>query len=251
LVLVHGLNGGYLKTWTCTTPESSVVWPVDLLPKLQPRTRVLSFGYSGDIYENDSVAGIRDNARSLLSYLKSRRRSDPDRPITFVAHCLGGLIVKQASYFDAMCFADNEDEYSSIASATNSIMFFGTPHFGANKNDWLSIANAFAPLAEAKTNETPGRPSRLVEMITRSSRDLAEISEDFCQIAPNFVIRTFYETLPWKDTGKTVVAKMDAHMYIDNEVPVLVPADHLGMCQFDDDEDATFQLLCEVVSGAV
>ena len=125
-----------MKTWTCTTGRSDVVWPKDLLPEVQPRTRVLSFGYSGDIYENPSTFGIRDIARSLLSSLKLRRHSDRNRPIVFLAHCLGGLVAKQASPAcsqfktmspadqllpQALCFANNEDEYCSIAKATHSV----------------------------------------------------------------------------------------------------------------------------------
>lgn len=53
------------------------------------------------MYRNNSVASIRDNARSLLSYLELERRPARRRdsiPIVFVAHCLGGLIVKQVSF---------------------------------------------------------------------------------------------------------------------------------------------------------
>jgi hypothetical protein len=60
--------------------------------------RVLSFGYNGDMYRSNSAARIRDNALSLLSFLSvKRRRAGSERPIVFVAHCLGGLIVKQVS----------------------------------------------------------------------------------------------------------------------------------------------------------
>ena len=100
LVLVHGLDGDPVETWTYTTsgagPKLRVVWPETLLPKILPGVRVMSFGYNGDMYRNNSVAGIRGNAGALLSQLRSlRRNADPNRPIVFVAHCLGGLIVKQ------------------------------------------------------------------------------------------------------------------------------------------------------------
>ncbi|KAI8623278.1 hypothetical protein F5Y19DRAFT_390190 [Xylariaceae sp. FL1651] len=247
LVLVHGLNGGYTNTWTCTTGGSDVVWPKDLLPKVQPRTRVLSFGYSGDIYENPSTSGIRDIARSLLSSLKLRRHSDGNGPIVFLAHCLGGLIVKQA-----LSFANNEDEYYSIAKATHSVLFFGTPHFGADERKWLSIASAFSPLAK-ETDKATGnsKPSILVEMITRGARDLAEISEDFCQRSSHYKIKTFYEELPLKGAKKVIVDRMDTHMFIDNEISKGVHADHLGIVQFEDENDETFLHVCQYISEAV
>ena len=102
VVLVHGLDGDPVETWehitAGTKSQRRTVWPEDLLPKILPRVRVLSFGYNGDMYRSNSVAGIRGNAGALLSHLKSHRYGvDQTRPIVFVAHCLGGLIVKQAS----------------------------------------------------------------------------------------------------------------------------------------------------------
>ncbi len=99
LVLVHGLGGDPIDTWTCKTVSPSVFWPRDLLSKKQPRTRVLSFGYSASIYENTSIATIRDNARAMLDHLSCLRdEGGEDRPIVFLGHCLGGLIVEQVSH---------------------------------------------------------------------------------------------------------------------------------------------------------
>jgi triacylglycerol esterase/lipase EstA (alpha/beta hydrolase family) len=98
LVLIHGLDGNRIRTWT--HQQSKVFWPKDLLPKKQPQTRVMTFGYSADIYQNNSIAGIRDIARALLARLIDEREDlDEARPIVFLAHSLGGLIVKQASRF--------------------------------------------------------------------------------------------------------------------------------------------------------
>jgi hypothetical protein len=116
-VLIHGLNGHLTKTYT--HPKTKVLWPKTLLPKRQPQTRVLSFGYSADIYHNSSIAGIRGNARSLLNMLFDYREDQRDsgRPIVFLAHSLGGLVVKQA-----LVFAQRETQYSSIAGATRGIV---------------------------------------------------------------------------------------------------------------------------------
>lgn len=94
LVLVDGLDGDPVQTWTHKATD--VCWPKDLMPAVRPRTIVLSFGYNGDMYRNNSVLGIRDNARWLLSALCDHRSDMATlRPVIFVGHCLGGLIVKQ------------------------------------------------------------------------------------------------------------------------------------------------------------
>ncbi|KAK3317793.1 hypothetical protein B0T19DRAFT_488965 [Cercophora scortea] len=249
LVLVHGLNGDPIGSWTRTfktedpdEPTISTCWPRDLLPTVLPRTRVLTLGYNGDIYLNQSTAGIRGNAESLLAQLKLRRR-DPSRPIVLLGHCLGGLIVKQA-----LRFANDRPEYKAIAAATHSILLFGTPHFGTDKNRWLSIANNLA-LMKVRQHES-NEPSALVKAITRNSRDLAEISEDFCQIAPKYIIKSYYETRTWQKTNQQIVDKMSSLMFIDAEIAEAVDADHVAMCKFEDEDDATFLSVCAAIEAA-
>lgn len=99
LVLVHGFGGDFIDTWTYKDVERSVFWPKDLLlsEQKQPRTRILSFGYdAGELV----VASIRVYARTMLGFLKDQREGIESRPIVFLGHCLGGLIVKQVSSVD-------------------------------------------------------------------------------------------------------------------------------------------------------
>ncbi|KAH6641323.1 hypothetical protein F5144DRAFT_454816, partial [Chaetomium tenue] len=95
IVFVHGLNGHYIHTWE----ESSVCWPRDLLPSRIKNVRVLSFSYDADIYNSASVGRIRDHGLNLLTHLIAKRpqtgREKFTRPIVFVAHSLGGLLVKE------------------------------------------------------------------------------------------------------------------------------------------------------------
>lgn len=100
LVLLHGFGGDFIDTWTSKEVEPSVFWPKDLLlsgkkpADKQPRTRTLSFGYdAGELV----VASIRVYARTMLGFLKDQREGIESRPIVFLGHCLGGLIVKQVS----------------------------------------------------------------------------------------------------------------------------------------------------------
>lgn len=91
IVFVHGLRGHATKTWTV----SDVCWPRDLLPKQVPSARVLTFGYS-PLLEEATPLSMSDLSKSLLGSLSINRRHDKaaTRPLIFVAHSLGGVLVK-------------------------------------------------------------------------------------------------------------------------------------------------------------
>ncbi|KAK4450538.1 hypothetical protein QBC34DRAFT_484415 [Podospora aff. communis PSN243] len=231
VILVHGVNGDPVTTWEYKPTGDkradqdckSKVWPRDLLPEVFPKARVLSFGYNGDMYRNDSVAGIRDLGRSLLSYLTTKRQGiDPDRPIIFVAHCLGGLIVKQ--------------------------FFFGTPHNGTNKDKWNHIANAYSPMDKSSMW---GRRSRLVKSLKRNSQGLADLVDKFRHVAERYRIVSFYEMKKMKGANACIVDKAGARLEIANEKLEGVDADHVGMCRFERAEDMTFQVVCRHIREVV
>lgn len=98
IVAVHGLNPLNTEfhaehTWTA----DGKLWLRDFLPKDLPNARVLLFGYNSNVAFETSIAGVREQALNLLNRLKLKRGDAVDRPIIFVAHSLGGIVVKRVS----------------------------------------------------------------------------------------------------------------------------------------------------------
>lgn len=115
IIFVHGLGGSSVSTWT-RDGDDATFWPERFLPS-EPafsRTRIMSFGYTAFFLSTNSSGkiNIMDFARSLLANLKNRaelgigqasvsaiQRMDVTDlrkvPIIFVAHSLGGLVVKK------------------------------------------------------------------------------------------------------------------------------------------------------------
>jgi hypothetical protein len=58
---------------------------------------VITFGYNADAVFGNTMASIVDHAKELLSSLIDKREEDGEsqRPIIFIAHSLGGIVVKQ------------------------------------------------------------------------------------------------------------------------------------------------------------
>ena len=95
IVVVHGLNptADLNYAWKTWTTEDGVCWLThpNLLPKVLPRARILLYSYNSKLCMNHRFL---DQARDLLDRLHGSRLEDPRRPLLFIAHSLGGLVVK-------------------------------------------------------------------------------------------------------------------------------------------------------------
>lgn len=61
----------------------------------RPMARVMTYGYESILAGSQNTQNIEDLATSFLTSLRSLVTGRTSRPIIFVAHSLGGLIVKQ------------------------------------------------------------------------------------------------------------------------------------------------------------
>lgn len=136
IVAVHGLNPTNTEfhaeaTWT----DGDKLWLKDFLPAQLPNARILLFGYNSNVAFETSISGVRENAVNLLNRLVNKRANTEERPIIFVAHSLGGIVVKRA-----LVEATLDDSYKRICDATFGIAFFSTPHHGSNLGNLGDIA---------------------------------------------------------------------------------------------------------------
>ncbi|KAI0970860.1 hypothetical protein F4678DRAFT_106078 [Xylaria arbuscula] len=235
LVLVHGFGGDYIDTWTFEQGDSRVFWPEHLLlaESGQPKTRILSFGYdTGQLV----VTSIRGYARSMLSFLDDQREGIKSRPVVFLGHCLGGLIVKQA-----MRFAEIDPLRNSIISATKSIMFFGTPHGGGKRKDWRKLATRYKAL---------GPECKMIDVLGKHTNDLTDLDEDFCRLQDRFTIINFLEQGKMPGANRLIVDATSAAKFPGAEV-IDVDGDHITMCQFKDAHNNAFIKVCRIIRDAV
>jgi pimeloyl-ACP methyl ester carboxylesterase len=152
-------------------------WPRDLVPITVPKARVLTYGYDTHIRHwagpaiNKST--VYDIAWDFLVSLEAARRDEPSKPLLLIAHSLGGIIVKEALRRSRGC-EEYQSHLCSIYESTSGIIFFGTPHGGADPRGPIQhIAEKVMKVAGFSANE------QIVNTLLPSAERLKELRDEF------------------------------------------------------------------------
>ncbi|KAF2475188.1 uncharacterized protein BDR25DRAFT_213496, partial [Lindgomyces ingoldianus] len=145
IVAVHGIGAHPDDSWckNVGTPERPqwVNWleKEDMLPAVALHARIMRYGYQSQWFGEGAV---RQNASTvacrLLLALKRKREEYRFRPLIFVAHCFGGLVVIKA-LVDAR---HDQGEWPGILTSTTGLIFFGTPFRGAGGMSQVEMLEA-------------------------------------------------------------------------------------------------------------
>ena len=173
--------------------RNAVHWPRDLVPITVPNARVLTYGYDTHIRHwlgaPVSKSTVYDIAWDFLVSLEAARRPEPSRPLLFIAHSLGGIVVKEALRRSRGCTM-NQNHLHSIYEHTSGIFFFGTPHGGATPRGPIQyIAEKCIRAAGFSVNE------QIVNTLLPSSERLRELREEFGPMArqKSWIVYSFQE----------------------------------------------------------
>lgn len=199
IVLVHGLNGRPDSTWTAA---DGTFWPTDLLPASLRGVpaNVLVYGYNADVYSRRHGRGgsasdnfIHQHAQTLVTSLTLFRRGEGRvrKPIVWVAHSLGGILVKRALLYSSDLRAAHHDDYRSVFVSTYGIVFLGTPHAGAGAASWGCVLQAMSDaVLPRKFFESE---SVLLKTLKKDNETLANINNHFLDIYQRFRIHMVHE----------------------------------------------------------
>lgn len=179
-------NGKFART--------SVYWPRDLVPAtVKDTARVLTFGYDTNVRHKlgnpINQQTVYDIAYDFLISLESMRRLRPLRPLLFVAHSLGGIVVKETLRRSRGC-EFTQSHLHNIYESTSGILFFGTPHSGADPRGPIQhIAEKVIKAAGFSVNK------QIVDTLLPSSERLRELRDEFGPMAhqQGWIIYSFQE----------------------------------------------------------
>jgi len=229
-----------------------VFWPRDLLPRECGRARILTWGYNTIVtkgYKSVNKNNIFAHAKNLLAALKRER---PERrPIIFVAHSLGGILVKEVL---RRSNDSTQDGLNDIVWSTCAVVFLGTPHRGSAK--LANIGDIFRRTASAilgvDSNDT------ILRALGADSPELELGRESFIALwrKYKFSVKTFQEALPLTGVNisvlnELVVPKESSLLDDPEENSETIEADHHTMCKFYGANDPGYRQVGGELQGFV
>lgn len=181
---------------------------IDFLLCLGIAARVMSYGYDSTTAFSKSVTDVEDQAAMLLNTLDLDRSqpSKKNRPLVFIAHSLGGVIVKKVSFPNPMTSCqetkqandvqaliiahERSSHYGLLLNSVKALVFFGMPHRGSDLAYWSTLAAKLLNTVQVGR----GTNQSFVEALQRNSKTFTDISQSFIDRAAPLKVRTFYET---------------------------------------------------------
>lgn len=223
VVFVHGLGSDSSNAWSCidASTQGQVSWPVtELPPRLETRSRILAYDYDTDFTTVEYLVSrtLLYQSKRLAEALSRRRQGSSQRPIIFVCHSLGGIVVKNALVYAK---SSQRPDLEEVFDAVYGIVFLGTPHTTSPKALADSLSNILVRLG------LDTRDSLRHELYSRSTT-LAYSLERFKPLATNLSIYAISDTssLSRQDSGFDKERENDRHIYLS------LDRDHAGLAKF-------------------
>ncbi|KFY00368.1 hypothetical protein V490_01391 [Pseudogymnoascus sp. VKM F-3557] len=182
IIAVTGLGGHAYGSWSHSDER---MWLRDYLPKDAPNARILTYGYQSAL-QSDSISFLEDHTNKFVHKLVDMRDASEceSRPIIFIGHSLGCLIIKKA------LTGIGPMGIPMSRLPVRAIIFLAAPHRGLNIDALQTLVMGQA--SEGMINELRADSPTLRELTNRF-RDIVE---------DNIDLLTCYEQRPTKTVVK-------------------------------------------------
>ena len=226
VIFVHGLTGDPKETWMSkgTQEPEGEYWPNWLAADLL-HLNYYTLGYPASIFAQwaKKEMNLYDRAKNALETLSVYGVGN--RPLIFICHSLGGLLVKQ---IPRTANDSAEEDWKKVAKSCSGIFFLATPHSGSSLADLLKMfSGCFASPHVAK--------------LQKDTSDLDELNASFrtlCQLQAIHI--TVYHEMHKTAKIALVVDPKSADPGVNAVMPVAIDADHLSICKPTDRHDIVY-----------
>src|SRR3984893_14912972 len=258
IVFVHGLGGHWKTTWQshlndAERPEvtkgdhietTSVFWPEWMAESLP--AAVWSLDYEANRSNWSPGMALSQHGDQALAILTANGFGK--RPIFFIAHSLGGLVVKSLLQASS---DDNGTANQCIAQAARGVTFFATPNSGSRLASRLSsLVGMLGPIGQF------ARLSELVRVRRANEPELLKLNRwyrdrvtDSTAKGLKISTQVFYETRPTLFGLLSIVDESSADPGIGGVRPIPIAADHFAICKLAQPDDWIFKSVVNFVSA--
>ena len=252
VVFVHGLGGDPIKTWRSGTDENTS-WPHWLAQEFGTQLGVWSLGYAAapSKWQGFPFFGDKDPDAGAAMSLPRRAENALDRlvgagigqrPVCFITHSLGGLLVK--SILRRSADSQFAPDRLQVVEQCRGVLFLATPHHGSRLADLAAAIKVYLPSVstlDLKDNDD----------------DLMDLYEWYRSYAPTHHIftRSYYENNETKGVV-IVVPRSSADPGVTGDTargPTPLDRDHLEISKPRNRKDQAYigstQLIRLILSG--
>lgn len=222
VVFVHGLGGSGYSTWNSGPHSELGFWPQNLAADCS-HCCVWTTNYKTNVYQWNPFSRSRIDLLDRASWFVHSllQAGVASRPIVFVAHSLGGLLVKQALQFARSL---GPREWQVVWEKTRAVVFLATPHDGSKLADAaVHAAEAIGGLGLA--TRFFFRPSPDLKNLLDSNPTLRYLSDWYRNHAPDAGVETLAFAEGRQFRGFMVVDPSSANPQVPNCMVVPLPAD--------------------------
>ena len=220
VIFVHGLTGDPRTTWGSS--NDGAFWPQWLSEEFEEVT-IYTLGYPASVFAKwvRAEMDLFERASNVLERFAGIGIGK--RPIVFVTHSLGGILVKLI--LRRSCETADTDRHR-VSHATRLVVFLSTPHTGAAISQVLSIL--------------PGSSSH-VDLLANKTGFLEDLNHHYRTLATNrtdLATAVYYEKYP---TNRVlVVPRESADPGITGVEPVPIDRDHVSICKPQSVDDTVY-----------
>ena len=233
VLFVHGLTGDPYDTWT--SGAENAFWPKWLCEAF-PNIAVYAVGYPSSMFVKwaKQEMDIHERANSLLEHLAAYGIGE--RPLAFVCHSLGGLLVKETLRVSKEC---TDEGWKKVSENARLVAFLATPHTGA------ALASAMKFLA-------PRLSSTHVDLLSNESGYLTSLNQSYRDLAAGRSIATVSYYEKHKTGGAAiVVTAQSADPGAGSLRPIAVEADHMSIAKPSGKDGIVYLSICRHLKKAI
>ncbi len=168
-------------------------------------------------------------------------------PIIFVAHSLGGILVKEGLHWSKSHISPR---YQQLHQRTKNVIFLGVPHRGSAM---ASMGETLARLASVSLRDTN---KHLLSSLEVEDELLDRINSEFVKMVQlgDFSVYSFQESSGFsglKGFSGKVVSDFSSKLDHPLEIVETIPGNHMEMARFSDTNDEGYKTVSRVIARCV